>query len=802
MKKKIVIGSRESALAVIQSRMLMDYLAEAHPELETELLTMKTTGDRILDRTLDQVGGKGLFVKELDLALRHGRADLTVHSLKDVPMDLPEELPLVCFSRREDPRDALVLPQGCTELAPGAAIGSSSARRALQLRTLFPGHEIRPVRGNLQTRLRKLDAGEYGALVLAAAGLKRLGLEGRIARYFEPEEIIPAAGQGILAVQGRAGEDHSFLAGFSDPAATAAALCERAFVRELDGGCSSPVCAHAVPEGDSIRLTGLYYDEASGEVRRDTLRGPASDPAALGMVLAQRLRSGRTPPVGKVWLVGAGPGDAGLLTLKGRDVLAKADVVVYDALVGDGVLAMIGDRAELIFAGKRSGRHYLRQEDTNRVLLTEALKGKRVVRLKGGDPFVFGRGGEELELLTAYGVPYEVVPGVTSAFAVPAYNGIPVTHRDFCSSVHIITGHRRADHSYDIDFDALKRTGGTLVFLMGIAALPDICAGLLSAGMDPATPAAVLERGTTARQHRISATLGTLTEVCAKTTVHTPAIIVVGRVVSLADSFAWAEKRPLAGLRVLLTRPKALSSGMAALLREKGAEVLENPAIETVPVQSDALEQAMERLASGGYDWLVFTSPSGVRIFFDAFLAKRDIRALGGVKLAAIGQGSRKALAEYGVRADFLPTVYDGETLGRELGAHAGPGQRVLIPRAAIGNPALAELLTAAGMEVTDLATYDTVYPAPRALDVAAALRAGEVDFAVFTSASTVHGLAQSCPEADFTALRAVCIGRQTAAAAQALGMPVRTAPKATLEALADTLEQAAAELKKEREET
>ena len=226
MKKKIVIGSRESALAVIQSRMLMDYLAEAHPELETELLTMKTTGDRILDRTLDQVGGKGLFVKELDLALRHGRADLTVHSLKDVPMDLPEELPLVCFSRREDPRDALVLPQGCTELAPGAAIGSSSARRALQLRTLFPGHEIRPVRGNLQTRLRKLDAGEYGALVLAAAGLKRLGLEGRIARYFEPEEIIPAAGQGILAVQGRAGEDHSFLAGFSDPAATAAALCD------------------------------------------------------------------------------------------------------------------------------------------------------------------------------------------------------------------------------------------------------------------------------------------------------------------------------------------------------------------------------------------------------------------------------------------------------------------------------------------------------------------------------------------------------------------------------------------------
>ena len=225
--------------------------------------------------------------------------------------------------------------------------------------------------------------------------------------------------------------------------------------------------------------------------------------------------------------------------------------MVYDALVGDGVLGLIPENAKLIFAGKRSGNHFLRQEQTNRVLLEEALAGKRVVRLKGGDPFVFGRGGEELELLVEHGVPFEIVPGVTSAFAVPAYNGIPVTHRDFCSSVHIITGHRRTDHSYDIDFDALVHTRGTLIFLMGIAALPDLMNGLLAAGMDPELPAAVLERGTTSKQRRVSATVGTLERVCSETMIQTPAIIVVGKVCGLADTFGWAEKRPLAGVRVL-----------------------------------------------------------------------------------------------------------------------------------------------------------------------------------------------------------------------------------------------------------
>jgi hydroxymethylbilane synthase len=263
MKNKIIIGSRESKLAVIQSEQVRDFLKKTNPDMEVEILTMKTTGDKILDRTLDKVGGKGLFVKELDRALIEGRSDLSVHSLKDMPMEVSSELPLLAFSKREDPRDVLVLPEGAKELDQTKPLGCSSRRRALQLKALYPEMEVRSIRGNLQTRLRKLEEDGYAGLVLAAAGLKRLGLEHRIARYFTEEEILPAAGQGILAVQGRAGEDYGYLNAYNDPEAAAAAAAERSFVRELDGGCSSPIAAYAQIEGDTLTLRGLYYIEAT-----------------------------------------------------------------------------------------------------------------------------------------------------------------------------------------------------------------------------------------------------------------------------------------------------------------------------------------------------------------------------------------------------------------------------------------------------------------------------------------------------------------------------------------------------------
>ena len=289
-KNKIVIGSRESKLAVLQSEMVYDYIKKQDPELEVEILTMKTTGDIILDRTLDKVGGKGLFVKELDKALMDGRSILSVHSLKDMPMEVPEELPLLAFSRREDPRDVLVLPEGVTELDKNKPLGCSSLRRTLQLKKIYPDMEVKSIRGNLQTRLRKLDEGQYSGLILAAAGLKRLGLEARINRYFTADEIIPAAGQGILAVQGRKGEDYEFLDGYCDADAWAAGSAERAFVKLLDGGCSSPVAAHAEVYGEEIYLRGLYYNEKDGSYVTGTLRGQRKDAEKLGRELAETLR--------------------------------------------------------------------------------------------------------------------------------------------------------------------------------------------------------------------------------------------------------------------------------------------------------------------------------------------------------------------------------------------------------------------------------------------------------------------------------------------------------------------------------
>ncbi len=286
---KITVGSRESKLAVIQSNIVIDSLRQSHPEIDVELLTMKTTGDKILDKTLDKIGGKGLFVKELDKALVDGRADLTVHSLKDMPMQVSEELPLVAFSKREDPRDVLVLPIGKDKLDKSKPIGSSSKRRQLHLKKLYPDMEVKPIRGNLQTRLKKLDEGEFSAIVLAYAGLKRLGLEDRVSRVFSPSEMVPAACQGILAVQARKDFDESLLRDFNDEETKTIAMAERSFVTELDGGCSSPVAAFAEIQNENITLTGFYVDEFENQLTK-TVTGPLKDGVALGRQLAQNMK--------------------------------------------------------------------------------------------------------------------------------------------------------------------------------------------------------------------------------------------------------------------------------------------------------------------------------------------------------------------------------------------------------------------------------------------------------------------------------------------------------------------------------
>ena len=487
--------------------------------------------------------------------------------------------------------------------------------------------------------------------------------------------------------------------------------------------------------------------------------------------------------MGSVILVGAGPGDPGLLTQKGRQAIENAQVVVYDRLVSPAILSLIPRDAEKINVGKESSNHLVPQEEINRILLRKAQEDKRVVRLKGGDPFLFGRGGEELELLEAAGIPFQVVPGVTSALSVPAYAGIPVTHRDFCSSVHIITGHARAGAELHIDFEALRRTGGTLVFLMSVSSLPRICRGLLDAGMAPDMPAAVVERGTLPRQRKLVSTLEKLPSEAEKAGVKSPAIIVVGKVCALSSRFDWFDGLPMKGKTVVVTRPEDRSGTLTQRLRELGAEVVDYPCIRTVAREENPeLEEAMENLSR--YRCLVFTSPAGPEIFFRRLRAAgRDARALSGLTLAAIGPKTAKAMERFGVTADLVPETYDSDHLAKALETVEGP---VLLCRASRGSTALPEMLERKGIPFADVPVYDTVYAAPAPQKVDALL--GETLLVTFTSAYTVRGFVESLPGRNLKNVIGCCIGKQTEAEAKKYGLATVVSQEATMESLVECI--------------
>ena len=504
--------------------------------------------------------------------------------------------------------------------------------------------------------------------------------------------------------------------------------------------------------------------------------------------------------VGKVWLVGAGNGDIGLFTKKGMDVLEKAEVVVYDALIGLELLALLPENAELINAGKRADNHLIPQESINEILVAKAKEGKRVVRLKGGDPFVFGRGGEELELLAKEQIPFEVVPGITSSVAVPAYNGIPVTHRDFSSSFHVITGHKKKNGTLDINFRALVDLQATLVFLMGVATLEIICNRLMEEGMCPDMPAAILEKGTTCRQKRVVATVGTLKEAADRSNIQSPAVIVVGKVCSLEKDFAWYEKKPLFGIQVLVTRPKEQNSSLAKQMRELGAQVIEMPTIDTIPISEleqkakVRLYEAMKQVSQKREKVCVgFTSPRGVKHFFTQMQSlKVDMRSFlsnPNLSFAVIGQGTAKALQCYGIFPEYMPEEYSARAMGRLLAHKLGKDTTLYLFRAESGSKDLLEEL-AGHVNVKDIPTYRTVYTkgGPILNKMVQILEAGEIDYVTFTSASTVKGFVSSFQTVDFTKVHALCIGKQTAKEAALHGMQISISKEATMDSMISLL--------------
>ncbi len=482
------------------------------------------------------------------------------------------------------------------------------------------------------------------------------------------------------------------------------------------------------------------------------------------------------PPL--VYLVGAGPGDPGLITRRGIECLAAADVVVYDHLAAPELLRHAPAGAEKIYVGKQAGDHTLAQAEINRLLVERARAGKTVVRLKGGDPFVFGRGGEEAEALAEAGIAFEVVPGVTSAVAAPAYAGIPLSHRRLTATIAFVTGHEDpAKPESGIDWAALARGIGTLVFFMGVKTLPAIASALIGHGRDPQTPAAVVRWGTTPRQRTVTGTLADIAERARQAGVRPPALVVIGEVVRLRERLNWFERRPLFGRRIVVTRAREQASDLARRLSALGAECLETPAIRIAPPEDfGQLDGAIAALSST--DWVVFTSPNGVDFFFERLeAAGRDARALAGVKAAAIGPATAARLKSRGIVSDLVPETFRAEAVVEAFRREPMAGRVVLLPRAAGARPVLPRELAAMGAVVREVDAYRTLPEPTDPAELVARLEERAVDLVTFTSSSTVtHFLALLPParrEALLAGVPCACIGPITAETARRAGLTV-----------------------------
>ncbi|MHB8145702.1 MAG: uroporphyrinogen-III C-methyltransferase [Vulcanimicrobiaceae bacterium] len=495
---------------------------------------------------------------------------------------------------------------------------------------------------------------------------------------------------------------------------------------------------------------------------------------------------------GKVFLVGAGPGDPGLLTLRAADVLRNADVLLYDALASDPTLTLVSPRCECIFVGKRGGNHALPQDEIEALIVRKAREGKRVVRLKGGDPFVFGRGAEEAQELKAAGIPFEIIPGISSAIAAPAYAGIPVTHRDHNTAFTVATGHEDPTKpGSTLDWSRLADPHRTLVLLMAMGNLAAIADKLIGHGLSPATPAAIVQDGTRPTQRSVVGTLATIAGDARREGLHAPAIVIVGDVVSVREQVAWFDTGPLFGKRVLVTRPAHQSERFAQTLYSRGIEPILAPAIEIGPPDDT---HAAHRLIDdiGTYRWIVFTSQNGVDAFFERVRSLgADARLLGNVRIAAIGSKTAERLVRYGLHADLVPSAFISEEIARGLIEATNEGERIAVYRAQEARDVLPQMLRDAGRDVTVVAAYKTSF----VHDQDYAEKVERADILTFTSASTVLAFA-ALLGGDAAAVRAAhgktiaCIGPITADAVRQVGLqPDIVADVFTTDGLLDALE-------------
>lgn len=735
MNKKLRIGTRKSKLALIQTEIVKNQILEKFPDFTVEIVKMSTKGDKDLNRSLASFGGKGVFTKELEEALLEGRIDLAVHSAKDMPMSFPKGLGIGAILNRSDVRDVIVTTTGTLlkNLKPGAVLGTSSLRRELQAKKINPDIKVNVLRGNVQTRIQKLRDGEYDAIVLAAAGLKRLCMEQEEDLYYEymnPSEFLPAVGQGILAVEARNGDLKEVLEAIHCKEAEAVLKAERGFLSMIGGGCNAPAAVYTKLSNMHITMKVMFAEDGKHPVYVENM-GRIEEAGQVGEETGKKVFAHK--PYGMVTFIGAGPGDAGLITVKGMDALRNADVIIYDHLISMSLLNETKRNTRLIYAGKKSNDHHLKQGEINQLLIDYAKQGYDVVRLKGGDPFIFGRGGEEAMELKKEGIEYVIIPGVSSSYAVPAYQGIPVTHRNYASSLHIITGHESKEKRGNsvLNFETLAKEEGTLIFLMGLLNLSNIVKELIAHGKDPKTPAAILQQGTTARQRAVYGTLENIEEECKISKITTPAIIVIGEVTNLGKELSWFEKGPLFGKRIMATGTKRLASHLTKEVTKYGGEAV---AFSLIDTQRNYVD--MRNLSK--YTWIVFTSANGVEYFFKSLKEQKiDIRTIFHIKFAVIGSGTKQALYHHGLISDYIPDTFSSEGLAKGFIPMLTDHDCVGLFRAAGASDVLPQALKEKKIPFDDIGLYETLAEERKKEELLRQLPC--LDYITFGSSSAVN---------------------------------------------------------------
>lgn len=764
------LGTRSSRLAQWQASSAAAALRAIG--IETSQVVIQTEGDADKHAPLSAFATDGPFTDAIERALLAGTIDIAVHSLKDLPLVPTPGTHIAAVLPRADARETLVSNGNLAlaDLPRYATVGTCSERRGLQIKRLRPDLVPVPIRGTVEERIAQVRRGEVDATILALAGLTRLGRAHEAAEILPLDQFLPEAGQGAIAVQVRSDDRAARRAveSINHAESALAVVEERRFASRVEalGYVSAATWVSGREVGDKALRNGHLIGRI---MSRDGQEWQEVSGASAEEAIMQR---------GSVSLVGAGPGDPGLITVRGLDLLRNAEVVVFDRLANSELLNQAPANAETIDAGKRPGQHTLTQDEINRVIVDRARAGYRVVRLKGGDPFVYGRGWEELEACRAAGIPCEVVPGVTSAIAAPAAAGVPVTARGIARTFAVVTPQvesGRNTAAAALDYEALARID-TVSVLMGRGVLREVVSGFLSAGRSATTPVAMIQDGTLPTQRVVRGDLASIADRADEAGVQAPAVIVIGDTAGLSQGSPRndpethgalghstpASRSLLQGKRVLVTRPRTASVDLIAALRAQGARVIDCPLIRIAYIMPPNAAAISQR-----YDWVVFTSLHAVRGLWRVLETRGlDARALAGARVAAVGPKTAAELRAIGVRADLVPAIHRASALIDALAGHDSHGQRVLFPCGTLARDELRAGLRQRGMTVEELAVYDTL---PEATGVHAQREIEQgVDAALFYCPSAVRSAVDAglCLESSVVA----CIGPTTAAAVREVG--------------------------------